>query len=320
MAAHLRWSFGRSGIPVGGTLVLVCACTLPLVSDQGGRAQVVVVSVSGQWTPIRQDSVRPDADANAKSSSDAEQHAVRFGETLTVGSVCLFGPEDGSIVLKYSTPSDNALYPFPCDKAKLGERSNCHVGPRNTCAVDLRTVGEKKSLPAAFMATISDAFARLTRTQPEKYMVAASRGAEAELADAVVPLEGGEIDLRAAFRDMDSGAYSVKFAPIGAPIILGPASRVTYAKGQATRLEAPPAVRAGLYKVGLVSQTGEPGDSDCWVLVAAPPEYARQARAFEKAVSESTKLPEEMDAGATRALLRAYLESLGSPKPGETRP
>jgi hypothetical protein len=75
-------------------------------------------------------------------------------------------------------------------------------------------------------------------------------------------------------------------------------------------------VRAGLYKLALVTEKGEPGDSDCWILAAAPPEYAKQAAAYERAVSESKKLPEEMDASATRALLRAYLESLANPNQG----
>lgn len=318
MAAHLRWSFGRRSLPVWGVLVLVCACVLPLVSDQRGQAQVVVVSVSGDWTPMRQD-----GSAQAQSGAGNAQRSVRFGETLTVGPICLFGNEGDAIVLMQNAPKDNVLHSYPCEKAKPDKAQSCPVKPPgapSTCAVDLRMVGQGKGLVTAFVETISDAFTRLTQSQPEKYMVAASRGAEAELADAVVPLQGGQIDLRAAFRNMDPGTYNVKFASVEAQTFSGSAPRVTYAKGQAVLVQTPTPVRAGLYKLGLVSQSGDPGDSDCWVLVAAAPEYARQAAAFERAVSESTKLPEEMDAGATRALLRAYLESLASAKQGATRP
>jgi hypothetical protein len=318
MAAHLRWSCGRRSLPVWGTLVLVCACALPLVSDQRGQAQVVVVSVSGDWTPMRQD-----LSAQAHSGADNAQHPVRFGETITVGPICLFGNEGDAIVLMQNAPKDNVLHSYPCEKAKPDKAQSCPVKPLGTssaCAVDLRTVGQGQGLVSAFVATISDAFTRLTQSQPEKYMVAASRGAEAELADAVVPLQGGQIDLRAVFRNMDPGTYNVKFASVEAQTLSGPAPQVTYAKGQAVLLQTPAEVRAGLYKLSLVSQSGEPGDSDCWVLVATPPEYARQSAAFERAVSESAKLPGEMDAGATRALLRAYLESLASPKQGATRP
>jgi hypothetical protein len=314
MVSQHRWSFVRSGFPVWGALVLVCACAIPLVSDQGRGAQVVVVSVSGDWTPIRQD-----PGTTAKAAGAETQRPVRFGETLTVGAICLFGNEQGSIVLKFATPADSVLYPFPCEKANMGGAASCTTGPRNTCAVDLRKVGEKKGLTASFMATISEALARITRAAPEKYMVAASRGAEAELMDAVVPLEGEQIDLRAAFRDMDPGTYYVELGAVGAASTQGPPVRVSFAKGQAARAEAR-GVSGGLYKLALVTEKGEPGDSDCWILVGPPPEYAKQAASYDQAVSESTKLPAEMDAGATRALLRAYLESLASPGEGVTRP
>ena len=40
------------------------------------------------------------------------------------------------------------------------------------------------------------------------------------------------------------------------------------------------------------------------------PRVIEAQAAFEKAVSASSKLPEEMDPAATRGVLRAYLESL----------
>jgi hypothetical protein len=299
---------------VWGALVLVCACAIPLVSDQGRGAQVVVVSVSGDWTPVCQA-----AGGDCKAAGDARR-PVRFGETLTVGAICLFGTEQNSIVLKYATPTDDTLYPFPCDKANLSQARSCSTSAQGACSVDLRTVGQTKGRAVAFMATISEAFRRMTQAQPEKYMVAASRGAEAELVDAVVPLEGGQIDLRAAFRDMDPGTYYVEFAPTSSSAaVQGPPVRVSYAKGQAVSAAAR-GVRGGLYKLALVTEKGEPGDSDCWILVAAAPEYTKQAAAYGQAESESAKLPAEMDAGATRALLRAYLESLASPGQGAARP
>jgi hypothetical protein len=308
MVSQHRWSFVRSGFPVWGALVLVCAGALPLVSDQGRGVQVVVVSVSGDWTPVCQA-----VGSDCKAVGDSRR-PVRFGETLTVGAICLFGTEQGSLVLKYATKGDDALYPFPCDKANLSQARSCSTSLQQPCSVDLRTVGKTQGRAVAFMATISDAFRRMTQAQPEKYMVAASRGAEAELADAVVPLESGRIDLRAAFRDMDPGTYYVELASVSSSASpQGPPVRVSYAKGQAVDAPARGA-RGGLYKLALVTETGGLGDSDCWILVAAPPEYAKQAAAYDQAVSESTKLPAEMDAGATRALLRAYLESLANPR------
>jgi hypothetical protein len=307
MVSRHRWSIGRSGFPMWGALVMVCVATLPMASDQ--QAQVVVVSVTGDWTS-------QDAKGDCKAAGKSRR-PVRFGEMLTAGAMCLIGNEGDSIVLKSWSPTDDLLYPCHCQREDLDKKNICVplADAQKGCAVDLRKLGEKKAFLATFFDTISEAFTRMTRSQPDKYMVAASRGAEPELVDAVVPIENGQIDVQAIFREMDPGTYYLELAAVGAPSFSGPPSRVTFAKGQAARVEAR-GVRAGLYKLTLVTEKSEPGDSDCWVLVAESPEYAKQAAAYERAASESTKLPKEMDAGATRALLRAYLESLANPKQG----
>jgi hypothetical protein len=307
MAFHTRWSIARSSFPIWVGLVLGCGCALPLVSDQ--RQQIVVVSVSGDWTQVCQD---PKGDCNVSGSPESP---LRFGQTINSGDICLIGDEAGSIVLKYATPADDKLYPFPCEKTDVGNGPTCTVRPRKGCGVDVRKMGEQRSGIRNFLATM----ARITSSQPEKYMVAASRGAEAELVDAVVPVESGQLDLQAVFREMDAGTYYVELAPVGAAAPPGPRSRVSYVKGQAVRAEAR-GVRGGLYKLALVTEKGEPGDSDCWVLVAAGTGYVKLLAAYQQALAESKKLPAEMDAAATRALLRAYLESLASPKPGVARP
>ena len=323
MASQHRWSIGRSGLPVWGTLVMVCVGALPMVSDQEEPARVVVVSVSGgDWTPVCQAAM-----GDCKAAGEPRR-PVRWGETLTAGAICVYGPEQGSIVLKSSLPTpeqgsnkpsqlaDDTLYPFQCQKEDVGKKKTCEKPRPEACALDLRTL--RNGLHATFFDTISDAFKRMMHSQSdkyEKYMVAASRGAEPELVDAVVPIEDSQIDVQAVFREMDPGTYYVELAMVGAPP-LGPPSRVSFAKGQAARLEAR-GVRAGLYRLALVTEKGEPGVSDCWILAAAPPEYAKQASAYGLAVRESTKLPKEMDEGATRALLRAYLESLAKPIQGK---
>jgi hypothetical protein len=293
MEAHPRQSFGRGSVRLWGPFALLCACALPVFSDQ--QAQVVVVSVTGDWRQVPEGALYD------------KQNRLRFGQILFVGQGCLLGKE-GSIVLKYSTPSENALYPFPCEKPPDEGSRPCKEGPRNTCAVNLRELGTKKGLWNAFAATISSVTQNFSG-QPERYMVASSRGGEAELVDAVVPLENGQIDLRGIFRDMSPGSYYVEFSAVEVAAFQGPPSLVSYAKGQPAFVPAR-GLRAGPYKVLLVDQKGESGDSDCWVLLAGAAEYATKAAAYERVVTESQKLPEEMDPAATRALLRAYLESL----------
>jgi hypothetical protein len=308
MAFLPRLSIERGWLPVSGAMVMVCVSAVPTVSDQPPPQQLTVVSVSGEWTQVCQ---QLQGDCHIPPSAPSP---LRFGQTINAGAICLFGTEPGSIVLKQVTPADAPLYPFPCEKADMGGVPTCSRGPRNACAVDVRRIGQ-----ASGIRNLLAAMVRITSTQPEKYMVAASRGAEAELADSVVLLKAGRLDLQTIFEEMDPGTYYVELAPIGSTAPSGPPVRVSYGKGQAVRAEVR-GVQPGLYRLALVTEKGGLGDSDCWVLVAVEPEYAKQAAAYQQAVNEAKKLPPEMDAAATRALLRAYLESLASPKQGVIRP
>ncbi len=318
MTAHIPLALSASGFRVLGTLVVVCACAVPLVSDQQPQPQqLVVVSVSGDWTRIRRSKDPGDKTADRETDADL-QRPVRFGQTLNAGAICLLGSEPGSIVLKYSAPDEDKLYPFPCEKANIGGPPSCPTRPQGTCRVDLQRVRDKTGI-RAWLGVSFTALLSVVSAQPDKYMVAASRGGESELADGVVPLEDGRIDLRAIFRDLDPGTYDVEMAPLASLPLQGPPLRVVVAKGQAARIETRGAA-PGVYNLSLVTEKGEPGDSACWVLVASPPDYAKQSAAFARAVSEAAKFPEEMDPSATRALLRAYMESLASAKQGAARP
>jgi hypothetical protein len=293
-----------------GCFLLLFASVVPLVSDQ--KKQVVVVSVSGEWKLVGQDS-KPIA-----APDNASNRPVRFGQTLLAGDLCLRGDEGSSIVLKYVTPSSETLYPFPCEKGNFGGPKTC-TSPDKTCSIDLRDLSAGKGILASIKANIFDPMVQAISKQPERYMVAATRGADAELADAVVPMENSQIDLRAIFREMDPGIYYVELAPVDSPSSPRAPLRVVYAKGQAAPVAAA-TLRTGLYRVLQVTEKGEPGDSDCWVLVAASPDYPALAAAYSQAMSEAANLPSEMDPAATRALLRAYLESLSRTKKGATQP
>jgi hypothetical protein len=296
----------RTSLRLGALLLVLLASSVPLVSDQ--KRQVVVVSVNGEWTLGAQSS-NPDGTANPP---------VRFGQTLTAGDLCLVGEESAAIVLKYSTPPDDKLYPFPCEKRNFGGPRSCTV-PDKHCGIDLHDLNASRGIVASLKANILDPMLNVIRAEPEKYMVAASRGADSELADAVVPFANGHIDLRAIFREMSSGTYYVELSPVDSPSSPTAPLRIAYSKGQPAPLAAG-SLRAGVYKVLQVTEKGEHGDSDCWVLIAAPPAYASQAAAYAQAASEAAHLPAEMDPAATRGLLRAYLESLSRPEKGETHP
>ena len=199
----------------------------------------------------------------------------------------------GAIVLELK----GSLFSLPCESNGNGEYCNFRQE-------------DFKASQKTWLAQVKTLW-----TQPEKYMVAGSRGVEADLLDAVVLLRNKQVDLSAVFHDISPGNYHLAFSPIDSGSFQGKPVEVTYTK-EKPLLAPADKLRPGLYRVLLVDDKGEPGDSDAWILVSAEDKYARNAAKYEQAVKEATKLPPEMDPSTTRALLRAYLEGLnGSDTP-----
>ncbi len=304
MTVRSRQSTNKYRVAVLGAMLCAGAGVLALAGDP--EPQVLVVSATGDWRQV------------AAYQLQGKQKPVSFGQRLDVAAGCLYGTAEGAIVLKYADPSDHKLYAFPCEKPSSIQSPDCTAFHGASCTVNLKKLGDKKSVISAFVADISDTLARLLTAQPERYMVASSRGIEDDLNDAVVPLENGQTDLTAVFHDMPAGNYYVEFQAVEAAQVRGAPLPVVLAKNQTVSVSAP-SLHPGLYKVLLVDQKGEPAGSDAWIVLAASANYSVKAAAFQKALEESAKLPAEMDPSATRALLRAYLESL-SGHPQATRP
>lgn len=250
------------------------------VGDQPER--VVVVSLTGNW---KHDDAR-----------------VTFGQSLPATG-CLFA-SDGSVVLQ-PDKKDAAAQPFICEKPARDSSCSGHDGDR--CAVPLDPRKWKSS--GSSLGNIWDAVRKLFSGDPEKYMVAASRGIEPGLVDTVVPLEDHQLDLAPAFREMSYGQYWVKFSPLNAAAPAGGPLAVQYASHHQASVGAL-ATHPGLYRLSLVDKNGAPAGSDCWMLVTSGEAYPARSQAFEAATRKSSNWPEDMDPSAVRALLRAYLESL----------
>ncbi len=279
-------------------IVVLGATLLAFSAEQ--QPQVLVVSALGDWRQI------------PPNAASGLQKPVAFGQRLDVTLGCLYGVVDSSIVLKYATPSDNTLYPFPCEKPPSAPNPDCKSGPAATCPIDLKKLANKKGIISGFASDLSDTFARLLTSRPDRYMFASSRGLEAELNDAVVPFDGDGAELSSVFRGMPPGNYYVEFVMADARASHSAPVTVTIAKNQKA-FAAAPSLHPGLYKLLLVDQQGEPAGSDAWIVLAPAGNYSAKAAAFQKVVDESAKLPPEMDPAATRALLRVYLESLAVP-------
>jgi hypothetical protein len=279
------YSFLRLAIAAAVPLVVIPSA----VSDQPER--IVVVSLTGDW---KHDGAR-----------------VTFGQSLPATG-CLFA-SDGSVVLQPDKKEASAQ-PFICEKPSRDSSCSGHDGDR--CAVPLDP-GKWKT-GGSGLGNLWVAVRRLFTGDPEKYMVAASRGIEPGLVDGVVLFEDHKMDLAPAFREMSDGSYLVKFSPLNnsVPASSGEPLSVQYASHHPV-VARTSAMQLGLYRLSLVDKNGAPAGSDCWILVSSRETYPASSLAFQIAVKESSTWPEDMDPSAVRALLRAYLESLSIPGPAD---
>ena len=163
----------------------------------------------------------------------------------------------------------------------------------------------------SFWARLGEAVMPLIRGHGEVYIAAVSRDWGQELREAVVRLEGGEADIGPALSGLDAGSYYLRLQPMGTPVPIGNAAPLTWTPGAPARIPATGAAQ-GLYRLLLVNAVGEPSGTESWILLAAPPPYARLSGEFEQAVQATAGWAKEMDADAARPILRAYLRSLAA--------
>jgi hypothetical protein len=261
------------------TVVLCVVAAVAARSQQSGS--IVVVSIEGDWK--------------------YNNKPVTFGQTLPAQG-CLVA-NDGSLVVKTGDKNAGGV-PLVCEKLRRDPLCGDHEPGR--CAVPLNP--EKWPKTGGWGDTW-EALSRFLTKDPDKYMVAASRGVEPGLDDAVVPQQAGGVDLGAAFREMEAGHYWIQISAATKTAQPVKTFELQFAPHGPALITAP-SLQPGLYKVVLVDKAGGPAGSDCWILLSTLENYPAWSKAFQNAASESSKWSEAMDPSATRALLRAYLESL----------
>jgi hypothetical protein len=271
-------------------LVIAFFASVALAAQSDQSERVVIISLTGEWK----------LDAGA---------TVVFGQLLPAQG-CLFG-SDGSVVLQPDKKAASAQ-PFICEKPSRD--SSCSGHPSARCAVPLNPRNWQAS--GGGLGNIWDAVVHLFTGDPEKYMVAASRGIEPGLVDAVVAQQDSSVDLSPAFRELPAAQYWVKLEPVNADNSR-PASAILELRFAPQHAAVIPvsSIQPGLYRLILVDKTGAPADSDSWILISPPEKYSSTSQAFQLAVQKSATWPDAMDPSAVRAMLRAYLESLSTSPP-----
>jgi hypothetical protein len=221
----------------------------------------------------------------------AHDKALKRGDTIPPGEVS--GPAQGRLVVWFEgTPPK--VY-------------QCHEKPCNPSITRVEAPVQNQSL-----------WDRLLKHE-DRYITAASRGLEGDLREAVIPLDGPQMDITSALRDLEPATYWVRFEAIDHPSEAGAPMQVQWASGKAAAVSAAD-LKPGLYRLALVEPSGEPTGSDAWILLSAKERYPAQSVAFHQTVDMVAAWPLEADPIVARAVLRAALESLATQPNAPSKP
>lgn len=247
-------------------LLLASALAAKPAENQPSEKEGLVLAILGRWT----------------RGSDE----VHFGQN--VRDATLNTSRDGSIAI------------------------NCKQGPvsyhceQRSCTIRYAEICKSPSAFAKALGPLAAAVAPLISQHPEHFVSAVSRGLGPDVQEAVVQLQGDQLDLSPVFRAMPAAAYRFRLEPVARQ---SEPRVVQWAQGTSSPVSIR-GLQPGLYRVILVDPAGESTGSEAWILASSPRHYPRLAADFDQARQAAAKLAEEVDADSARALLRAYLEAL----------
>jgi hypothetical protein len=190
----------------------------------------------------------------------------------------------------------------------------CNEPPCNNQSISPPTEGQGPP-PPPFLERLWDKL----RAHDNRYITAASRGLEGDLREAVVLLDGSKVDITSALRDFSPGVYWVRFEPVDHPTEARAPMQVQWASGKNAVISAA-GLKAGLYRLAVVEESGEPTGSDAWILLSDREHYPAQSHAYQQTVDAVAAWPPEADPIVSRAVLRAALESLASQHNAPSKP
>jgi len=253
-----------------------------------GQAKVAQVVEDGSW-------------------ETAEGRAIHAGQCISVPASVEAGAP-GSITVFFGG-SDPTPKTFSCAN-EAGCRVPISPPPRTNVSGGVKTGAEKiwASMKTPRLSLL-----------PDRSTMAYVRGGAGRLSDGVVLLTGTQLELAPAFQKMAEGEYWLQLVPLTVPAKpIGPFHIIWNASHSA--LVSNPELRPGLYDLVLLEETGELEGSEAWILAAEPPLYGSASADFEGAVKVSGQWSSDTAPSALRAILRAYLESLGPQESGRTAP
>jgi hypothetical protein len=174
-----------------------------------------------------------------------------------------------------------------------------------------RAVVEASFLPDLNLSKI---FSLLIR-RPQMYIVTAARGLEDEPLEAVLPIDGLEVDVSAALQPLPAATYLLTLDPVegGKGSISG---KVLWQASKRSKVKLP-GITPDLYRLTTAVEGGDSEGSQAWVLLSSPAHYQADAREFHQAVELTQSWGDQVEVSGKRALLRAALQSLADRDAGK---
>jgi len=184
--------------------------------------------------------------------------------------------------------------------------------PRCDCPAAATGVVRASLLPDINLRPIIDLLFR----RPQMYIVAAARGLEDEPLEAVLSLDGSEVDVSAALQPLPTATYLWTLDPVDGGMGGGTSGKVSWQPSQPSKVRMP-GVAPGLYRLTVAVEGGESEGSQAWALLSSPAQYPADTKEFRQAVEITQSWGERVDTSGKRALLRATLRSLADRDAGK---
>lgn len=276
---------------LGSALCLFLSCILlpiPLLNAKESQPEDVglVLKVKGEWF--------------------LNGEAVAAGETLPAGCKIFHSPKK----------SDESSFDYITVVRFDGKLESRSWDNTETWNDPIQLPSATKEVPSPWKRIVA-AVMGVFPGHPEKYAQMSVRGSAADLRDAVVNFNDGQVNLEPAFKHMKKGTYLLLFQPTDGT----KAAREQSALKPALFNWDPSAplplrvdeLRPGLYNLSLLSAENEDHQvtgAKAWVLVSDNARYEPTAAAFQQGVALTKQWGKEAPADASRSFLRAYLDSL----------
>jgi hypothetical protein len=231
------------------------------------------------------------------------------GSSVTVGGVVTTpSPTDGGTYIVIADRNGNIF-----DRRSCANSGECN----RPIKIPAASAGEQ-----SLTSRIIGAAMALVSNQPAKYASLVSRGTD--LQEAVVKLEGDQVDLSAVFKNMQGDRYLLRFEQMSKKVNISRGRspeplKFTWDPKKPQPLVAKELV-PGLYKVSLLevslleSDAGahDPTGNEAWVFVARPDQYPKASSTFDAATQVTKQWGTNVRQNTVREFLRASLDFINA--------